>query len=408
MLSGQKLMKMENTGMYQALKQTFRRVFGEEPTLLFSAPGRTELIGNHTDHQGGMVLGASIDLETAAAVRPMDDGSIRLLSEGYPMCSVSLSDLGVQQEEKGSTAALIRGVAAGFAARGFRPVGFEAAVSSSVLPGSGLSSSASFEVLIGTVLNYLAKAELPALEIAKIGQEAENRFYGKPSGLLDQAAAASGGIVFLDFFPGREVVSETIPVNFRDFGYAIAVIDSGADHADLTADYASIPQELGGVAAFFGKKVLREVDEEAFYEKLPEVRAATSDRAVLRAMHIYDENRRVLLARAALKAGDMDGFFRQLNESGLSSQLLLQNIIPSGSDTRQALSYTIACAKRLLDSEGAVRVQGGGFAGTILTFVPLARLDSFCAEMDRVLGRKSCHVLSVRPVGGVLLEEVRG
>ena len=394
--------------MYQALKQTFRRVFGEEPTLLFSAPGRTELIGNHTDHQGGMVLGASIDLETAAAVRPTDDGSIRLLSEGYPMCSVSLSDLSVQEEEKGSTAALIRGVAAGFSARGFRPVGFEAAVSSSVLPGSGLSSSASFEVLIGTVLNYLTKAELPALEIAKIGQEAENRFYGKPSGLLDQAAAASGGIVFLDFFPGREVVSETIPVNFRDFGYAIAVIDSGADHADLTADYASIPQELGGVAAFFGKKVLREVDEEAFYEKLPEVRAATSDRAVLRAMHIYDENRRVLLARAALKAGDMDGFFRRLNESGLSSQLLLQNIIPSGSDTRQALSYTIACAKRLLDGEGAVRVQGGGFAGTILTFVPLARLDSFCAEMDRVLGRKSCHVLSVRPVGGVLLEEVRG
>jgi galactokinase len=163
MLSGQKLMKTENTGMYQALKQTFRRVFGEEPTLLFSAPGRTELIGNHTDHQGGMVLGASIDLETAAAVRPTDDGSIRLLSEGYPMCSVSLSDLGVQEEEKGSTAALIRGVAAGFAARGFRPVGFEAAVSSSVLPGSGLSSSASFEVLIGTVLNYLTKAELPAL-----------------------------------------------------------------------------------------------------------------------------------------------------------------------------------------------------------------------------------------------------
>ena len=185
--------------MYQTLKQTFREVFGEEPTLLFSAPGRTELIGNHTDHQGGMVLGASIDLETAAAVRPTDDGCIRLLSEGYPMCSVSLSDLGVQEEEKGSTAALIRGVAAGFAARGFRPAGFEASVSSSVLPGSGLSSSASFEVLIGTVLNYLAKAELPALEIAKIGQEAENRFYGKPSGLLDQAAVASGGIVFLDF-----------------------------------------------------------------------------------------------------------------------------------------------------------------------------------------------------------------
>ena len=392
--------------MYEALKQNFVKVFGEAPTLLFSAPGRTELIGNHTDHQGGMVLGASINLETAAAVRPTDDGSIRLLSEGYPMCSVSLSNLAVRENEKGNTAALIRGVAAGFAARGFQPIGFEACVCSSVLSGSGLSSSAAFEVLIGTVLNFLTGAALPALEIAKIGQEAENRYYGKPSGLLDQASAASGGIVFLDFAPDREVVSETIPVDFQDFGYAIVVIDSGADHADLTAEYAAIPQELGEVSAYFGKKVLREVDEEAFYENLPEVRAATSDRAVLRAMHIYDENRRVLLARAALKAGDMDGFFRQLNASGLSSQLLLQNIIPSGSAVSQALSYTIACAKRLLDGEGAVRVQGGGFAGTILTFVPLDRLDDFCGEMDRLLGRKSCHVLSVRPVGGVLLEEI--
>ena len=393
--------------MYEALKEQFCRVFGEKPTLLFSAPGRTELIGNHTDHQGGLVLGASINLETAAAVRPTGDGRIRLLSEGYPMCSVDLSDLEIREEEKESTAALIRGVAAGFAARGFRPEGFEACVCSSVLPGSGMSSSAAFEVLIGTVLNHLTGAGLPALEIAKIGQGAENRYYGKPSGLLDQASSASGGIVYLDFAPGKEVFSETISVSFEDYGYAMVVIDSGADHEDLTADYAAIPQELGRVAAFFGKRVLREVDEAAFYEKLPEVRRAAGDRAVLRAMHIYDENRRVLLARAALKDGEMTGFFRQLNASGLSSQLLLQNTIPSGRDNReQALSYTIACAKKLLDGEGAVRVQGGGFAGTILTFVPLERLESFCAEMDRLMGRKSCHVLSVRPVGGVLLEEI--
>ena len=393
--------------MYEALKEQFCRVFGEKPTLLFSAPGRTELIGNHTDHQGGLVLGASINLETAAAVRPTGDGRIRLLSEGYPMCSVDLSDLEVREEEKESTAALIRGVAAGFAARGFRPEGFEACVCSSVLPGSGMSSSAAFEVLIGTVLNHLTGAGLPALEIAKIGQGAENRYYGKPSGLLDQASSASGGIVYLDFAPGKEVFSETISVSFEDYGYAMVVIDSGADHEDLTADYAAIPQELGRVAAFFGKRVLREVDEAAFYEKLPEVRRAAGDRAILRAMHIYDENRRVLLARAALKDGEMTGFFRQLNASGLSSQLLLQNTIPSGRDNReQALSYTIACAKKLLDGEGAVRVQGGGFAGTILTFVPLERLESFCAEMDRLMGRKSCHVLSVRPVGGVLLEEI--
>ena len=393
--------------MYEALKEQFVKVFGEKPTLLFSAPGRTEIIGNHTDHQGGMVLCASINLETAAAVRPTENGCIRLLSEGYPMCSVALSDLAVREEEKESTEALIRGVAAGFAARGFQPAGFDACVCSSVLPGSGLSSSAAFEVLIGTILNYLTGAELPALEIAKIGQGAENRYYGKPSGLLDQAASASGGIVFLDFQPGEEVFSETIPVNFEDFGYAMVVIDSGADHADLTADYAAIPQELGRVSAFFGKKVLREVDEKEFFEKLPELRAAVGDRPVLRAMHIYDENRRVLLARAALKTGDMDGFFRQLNAGGLSSQLLLQNAVPSGkSSGEQALSYTIACAKRLLDGEGAVRLQGGGFAGTILTFVPLDRMENFCEEMDRLMGRKSSLVLAVRPVGGVLLEEI--
>ena len=261
-------------------------------------------------------------------------------------------------------------------------------------------------MLIGTILNHLTGAGFSALEIAKIGQEAENRYYGKPSGLLDQASAASGGIVFLDFAPGKEVFSETIPVNFEDYGYAIVVIDSGADHADLTADYAAIPGEIGRVARFFGKRVLREVDEEEFYRQLPAVRKAAGDRAVLRAMHIYDENKRVLLARAALKAGDTEGFFRQLNASGLSSQLLLQNIIASGKESEQALSYTIACAKRLLGGEGAVRVQGGGFAGTILTFVPLDELGRFCGEMDRLLDKKSCHVLSVRPVGGVLLEEL--
>ena len=392
--------------MYAALKEQFGSVFGRRPTMLFSAPGRTELIGNHTDHQGGVVLGASINLETAAAVRPTDENVIRILSEGYPECRVGLDSLDVQEEEKGSTAALIRGVAAGFAKRGFQPMGFEACVCSSVLSGSGLSSSAAFEVLIGTILNHLTGAGFSALEIAKIGQEAENRYYGKPSGLLDQASAASGGIVFLDFAPGKEVFSETIPVNFEDYGYAIVVIDSGADHANLTADYAAIPGEIGRVARFFGKRVLREVDEEEFYRQLPAVRKAAGDRAVLRAMHIYDENKRVLLARAALKAGDTEGFFRQLNASGLSSQLLLQNIIASGKESEQALSYTIACAKRLLDGEGAVRVQGGGFAGTILTFVPLDELGRFCGEMDRLLDKKSCHVLSVRPVGGVLLEEL--
>ena len=320
------------------------------------------------------------------------------------MCEVSLSELEPVEEEKESTTALIRGVAAGFAERGYAPVGFDACVCSNVLAGSGLSSSAAFEILLGTIENHLTGAELSAMELAKIGQIAENRYFGKPCGLMDQAASASGGIVFIDFAPDREVESETINVNFEEFGYALVVIDSGADHAGLTADYAAIPEELKKVSAVFGKQVLREVYEEEFYAKLPEVRAAAGDRAVLRAMHVFDENRRVLLAKAALKSGDMEGFLRQIHSSGRSSQLLLQNIIPAGATGSQALSYALACAERLLDGEGACRVHGGGFAGTIQVFAPLERVDAFCQEMNRLLGAESCHRLAIRPVGGVLLE----
>ena len=393
--------------MYKDLKTQFKAVFGEKPQFLFSAPGRTELCGNHTDHQGGMVLAAAVNLETVAAIRPRTDGKVRLLSEGYPMCELSLDRLEPQFEETGSTASLIRGTASGFKERGFEPVGFDACVTSGVLTGSGLSSSAAFEVLLGTVENHLTGANLPALEVARIGQRSENLFYGKPSGLLDQAASASGGVVFLDFAPGEETKSEKISVNFEENGFALVVIDSGADHANLTDEYAAIPKELGRVCAFFGKKVLREVEEEAFYAQLPAVRAAAGDRAVLRAMHIYDENRRVLLARAALKSGDLQSFFRQLHWSGRSSQLLLQNITPAGATDRQALAYTLACAERLLDGEGTCRVQGGGFAGTIQAFVPLDRLEAFCSEMNRLLDAEACHVLSVRQEGGVMLEELK-
>ena len=392
--------------MYENLKNRFAEVFAESPAFLFSAPGRTELCGNHTDHQGGVVLAAAVNLETAAAVRPREDGIIRLLSEGYPMCEVSLDALEPQEAESGSTAALIRGVASGFAARGVQPAGFDACVCSGVLTGSGLSSSAAFEVLLGTIQNHLTGAKLPALEIARIGQAAENRFFGKPSGLLDQAASASGGIVFLDFAPGEETRSERIAMDFEEYGFAMVVIDSGADHANLTADYAAIPEELTEVCAFFEKRVLREVSEEDFYAHLPALRAAAGDRAVLRAMHVFDENRRVLLAKTALKNHDIPSFFRQLHASGRSSQLLLQNIIPPGATRTQALSYALACAERLLDGEGTCRVQGGGFAGTVLSFVPLDRREDFCEEMNRLLDAEACHVLSVRQEGGVLLEDL--
>ena len=258
--------------MYDDLKNMFRSSFGMEPEMIFSAPGRSELCGNHTDHQCGLVLACAVDLETRAAVRPRKDGVIRLLSEGYPMCEVNLENIKPQEAEFGTTASLIRGVAAGMAGKGFQPVGFDAAVTSSVLSGSGLSSSAAFEILLGTIENELTGAGLSAMELAEIGKLAENVYYGKPSGLLDQAAAASGGAVLLNFAPGQAPTAEKIEADFEKLGYALCVIDSGADHAELTEDYAAIPKELGKVCAFFGKKVLAEVEEEEFMQALPELR----------------------------------------------------------------------------------------------------------------------------------------
>ena len=388
--------------MEESLIAQFQGQFGTEPQFLFSAPGRTEICGNHTDHQGGMVLAAAVDLETTAAVRVREEPIIRLVSAGYPACEIALNDLSVREDEFGTTAALIRGVAAGFSDRGFVLPGFDAFVVSTVLSGSGLSSSAAFEILIASIFNYFCKAGLPALELARIGQSAENRYFGKPCGLMDQAASAAGGIVFIDFAGGGEPKLERLQFDFSSYGYALCVVDCGADHADLTPDYASIPEELRAVSAVFGKTILRDVDENEFFARLPEVRAAAGDRAVLRAIHIFDENRRVLAARDALKDGDLDIFFAVEKSSGLSSQLYLQNILPRGDATHQELALALALAEKLLDGEGACRVHGGGFAGTLLAFVPEDLLPRFRREMEAVFGNSSCHVLSVNPYGGRL------
>ena len=388
--------------MEDTLIAQFRRQFGTDPQYLFSAPGRTEICGNHTDHQGGMVLAAAVDLETNAAVRIRENPVVRLVSAGYPACEIALNDLAVHEDESGTTAALIRGVAAGFADRGHVLPGFDSFVTSTVLSGSGLSSSAAFEILIASIFNYLCAADLPAMELARIGQFAENRYFGKPSGLMDQAASAAGGIVFIDFAGGREPKLERLQFDFSSYGYALCVVDCGADHADLTPDYAAIPAELGAVSSVFGKTVLRDVDEREFYARIPEVRDTAGDRAVLRAIHIFDENRRVLAARDALKSGDLDVFFAVEKSSGLSSQLYLQNILPHSAAAHQELALALALAEKLLDGEGACRVHGGGFAGTLLAFVPDDFLPRFRREMEAVFGEGSCHVLSVNPEGGRL------
>ena len=390
--------------MNESLKQSFQELFHHSAQYIFSAPGRTELSGNHTDHQLGLVLAGAVNLDTVAAVAPNGEAVIRVKSEGYPQCDIDLADLSVKPEAYGSTAALVRGVAAGFAERGFAVPGFDACVTSRVLSGSGLSSSAAFEVLLGTILNHLTGADLDALTIAQIGQYAENVYFGKPCGLLDQAAASLGGVVTIDFADQNAPKVERLQLDLNAYGYALCIIDSGADHADLTDEYAAIPGELAKINAAFGKTHLREVPEEDFYANLPALRKSAGDRAVLRAIHVYEENKRVAQQVEALRRGDFAAFLELVKASGRSSWMYLQNVIPAGYKEHQELAFTLALADRLLDGEGAFRVHGGGFAGTIQAFVPLGKLESFRAGMDAVLGEGRCQVLTIRPVGGILEE----
>ena len=393
--------------MYEELKANFSVSFDRPWQYIFSAPGRTELGGNHTDHQHGRVLAAAVNLDSTAAVAVNGEDTIRVISEGYPICIIELSDLLARPEEQGSTAALIRGVAAGIAQRGHRLRGFDAYVSSRVLPGSGLSSSAAFEVLMGTVINHISGCGLTPVEIAQIGQYAENVYFGKPCGLMDQMASSVGNIIGIDFKDPHSPVIEPVDFDFSRCGYSLCIIDSGADHADLTDEYAAIPGELSRICAILGKEYLRQVDETLFYARISELRRAAGDRAVLRAMHVFEENRRVSKEIAALKAKDFEGFLAQVRDSGQSSWLYLQNVVPTGHTEHQELAFALALADRLLNGRGACRVHGGGFAGTIQAFVPENMLENFRREIDAVLGNGACHVFSIRPQGGVLLEECR-
>ncbi|MDD7386735.1 MAG: galactokinase family protein [Firmicutes bacterium] len=371
-------------------------------SYFFSAPGRTEISGNHTDHQHGCVLAAAVNLVTVAEVTLNHFGLIRVQSEGYPVVEVDLNDLSVHEEEKNTTASLIRGVAAAFSQRGAQLEGFDARVRSSVLPGSGLSSSAAFEVLIGTICNELFfDKRLSAVEIAQVGQYAENVYFGKPCGLMDQTASSVGGMVFIDFENPDSPVVERIDFDFSAAGHALCIIDSGADHADLTEEYAAIPGELKDVCTFFGKEVLRDIPEADFFAALPELRHRVPDRAILRAVHFYQENKRVQRQAQALRDGDFDTFLDLVSESGRSSWMYLQNITPTGATEHQDVAVALALCDTLLHGQGAFRVHGGGFAGTVQAFVPLEMLDSFKEGIERVLGKGKCHILAIRSEGGI-------
>ena len=376
---------------------------GEVPAALFSGPGRTELGGNHTDHQHGRVLCGSVDLDMLACAAPNQSDVIRIQSEGYPALEISLHDLSVREEEKNTSAALVRGVAAKIQELGYTLSGFDAYAVSTVLSGSGLSSSAAYEVLIGNILNHFCcNGALDAIEIAKIGQYAENVYFGKPSGLMDQMGSSVGGAVAIDFADPAAPVVDKIDYDFSGSGYALCIVDTCSSHGDLTDDYADITREMGAVAAHFGKTVLRDVSVTDFRAAIPALRQACGDRAVLRAMHFYDDDRTAALEAAALKNGDFDFFLSLVNQSGLSSSLHLQNTWSVHDPKQQAIPLTLAEAQRLLDT-GAVRVHGGGFAGTIQAWVPNEDLEDFKAGMEALLGAGTCHVLHIRPEGGCVV-----
>ena len=387
------------------LDSGFSTAFGGEAQRYFSAPGRTEIGGNHTDHQRGRVLAGAVNLDTVAAVRVSGTSVIRVQSKGYPLCQVDLDNLEPVPAEINSTPALIRGVAARFAQLGCKVGGFDAYCESTVLPGSGLSSSAAFEVLIGTIINHLFfDGRVSQAEVAQIGQYAENVFFGKPCGLMDQTASAVGGLVTIDFANKEHPDIRPVHFDFSTTGHALCIIDSRADHADLTDEYAAIPGELKEICDCLGREVTTEIPEEEFYAAIPKLRETCGDRAVMRAMHEYNENRRVPEQVACLEKGDFEGFLSLIRESGFSSWMYLQNVIPAGYVRQQPVAVALGLCEHYLRGKGAYRVHGGGFAGTVQAFVPFELLDSFRAGIDAALGEGACHVLSIRPQGGVEME----
>ena len=391
---------------YAAVLDGLEATFGAHTEAgLYSAPGRTEIGGNHTDHQHGRVLAGSVNIDMIAAAAPNDKNQLRVQSEGYDLCVIDLNDLEARKEEENTTAALLRGECAAFTQRGAKLAGLDVYISSNVPKGSGVSSSAAFEVLIGVILNDCFMTEkVSPIAIAQIGQWAENVYFGKPSGLLDQTASSVGGFTAIDFKDPENILIEKVNFDVTAHGYALCVVDTGGNHANLTGEYAAIPAEMKQVAAYFGKEFLRDVDEQEFYGKIGEVRKQTGDRAVLRAMHFFDDDRLAAQEAQALRAGDFDSFKEMVIASGRSSFQRLQNVFATINPQEQGLSLALALTEKLLAGEGAWRVHGGGFAGTIQAYVPLARLDEYRAAMEKVFGKGACYVLSVRQAGGTKVE----
>ena len=381
--------------------ESFEELFGVKDVEIYSAPGRSEIGGNHTDHQCGRVLAASINLDAIAIVAKKESGIV-LKSEGYPMINVSLADLLPTKEEEGTSAGLIRGVAARLKEEEYEIGGFEAYVTSDVLNGAGMSSSAAFEVLIGNILSGLYnEGNISPVLIAQAGQYAENVFFGKPCGLMDQMASSVGNLIFIDFADVKNPVIKKVNVNFEDFNHSLCIVDTKGSHADLTDEYAAIPEEMKRVAAYFGKEILKQVDKNEFYTNIPEIRKVAGDRAVLRAMHWFEETDRVIDQVNALEEENFEEFKKLIKSSGDSSFKYLQNVYSVKNLSRQEMAVGLALSDVILKGKGVSRVHGGGFAGTIQAFVPNDIVDIYKKNMEDIFGEDACHVLKIRKYGGM-------
>lgn len=385
----------------KAIKK-FEDSYGAGEVELFSAPGRSEVGGNHTDHQHGEVLATSINLDTIGIVRKTDDNTIRIVSDDYAEVIISLDDIGLKVEEKETTTALIKGVVAGFVERGYKVGGFCAYATSDVLIGAGLSSSAAFETLIGTILSGLFNdMSISAVEIAIIGQYAENVYFGKPCGLMDQMACSVGNLVHINFENPAKPQVEKLDFNMSDYGYSLCITDTKGSHADLTDEYAAVPQEMKAVANFFGKDVLGEIELLDVIKAIPELREKLGDRSVLRAIHFFKENDRVHNEVEALKKGNMKEFLHNVKASGDSSFKYLQNVYSNGDVENQNISVALLMSEIVLRGEGVSRVHGGGFAGTIQAFVKNEMVLPYKMQMDSIFGEGSCKDLRIRKYGGI-------
>lgn len=385
---------------YTGLASLFKKTYGDAVVTFFSSPGRTEIGGNHTDHNYGRVLAGAVNLDNVAVAATNNSNTVRIQSEGYPAFHVDLASLKPAKSEQFTSAALVRGICSRLKELGYAIGGFDACIDGGVPKGSGLSSSASFEVLIGAIVSELFnKGRLDPIQNAIIGQYAENNYFGKPCGLMDQTACAMGGLITIDFKDPSKPVVKKVDFDFVATGFALVITDTGGNHADLNDEYASLPTDMKAVAAALGASVLRQVTIEQVLQIAPEIREKVGDRAILRAIHFQGDNQRVVDQVAALERNDFKAFLSMVVDSGYSSYMYNQNIFPVNNVREQGVSLALAMSELVLKGQGAWRVHGGGFAGTIQAFVPQNLLEKYISTLEHVFGKGACQSLFIRKKG---------